>query len=218
MQLEQMQQNITRAVMTHPLVAAIEARKMNRLQYRAYMEDVYAYAQHSSQVIGLAGVRLVGTHPLLAQYLLHHAVEELGHDKWAASDLRDLGFTDAQLAASRPSSPCLRMIGLEYFYAQHANPVGLFGWMFVLESLGGAVGGQIARAIDEALNLNGKGTYFLSGHGEADTHHAEDLFRVISSGVTSPSDREVFTRMAREGQDLYTQILDHAYAAAPLIH
>ena len=217
MQLESLQQNISSQVMAHPIVAAITAKQMNRIQYRTYMEDVYAYAQHSAQVIGLAGVRLINTQPDLARYLFHHADEELGHDKWAASDLRDLGMADSAIAASTPSSACLRMIGLEYYYAQMANPIGLLGWMFVLESLGGNIGGQIARGIDTALNLNGKGTYFLAGHGEADAHHSEDLFRVISNNVKDPADVEVFLRMAREGRELYCGILDHAYASAPLV-
>jgi heme oxygenase len=218
MQLETLQKTISSQVLAHPIVGAIQAKTMNILQYRTYMEDVYAYAQHSSQVIALSAVRLIDRQPELARYLLHHADEELGHDKWAASDLRDLGMTEAQLAASRPSPACLRMIGLEYYFAQHANPVGLLGWMFVLESLGGHIGGQIARGIDAALELQGKGTYFLAGHGEADAHHSEDLFRVINANVTEAADREAFACMAREGRELYCQILDHAYAAAPLRH
>ena len=176
------------------------------------MQDVYCYALHSSQVIGLAGCRLVLSHPSLSQYLLHHATEELGHDKWAAADLEDLGLSTGEIAMITPSSPCLRMIGLEYFCAAHTNPVGLFGWMFVLESLGGRVGGSISQAIDQSLRLNGKGIYFLRGHGEADTHHSEDLFSIIAEGITQPQDRDDFLRVIRESEDLYRGILDHAYA------
>lgn len=213
MQLDHLQQRITDRVMAHLLVESIRNKSMERGQYRAYMEDVYAYAQHSSPVIGMAGTRLVPRQPELAQYLLHHAVEELGHEKWAAADLRDLGMSDTEIQTSRPSAACLRMVGLEYFYAQHANPVGLFGWMFVLESLGGRVGGQVSRGIDEALGLQGKGVYFLSGHGEADEHHSADLTRVIGTHVKGAQDEEAFLRMADEGEDLYCAILDHAWAA-----
>ncbi len=90
--------------------------------------------------------------------------------------------------------------------------------MFVLESLGGNIGGQIATGIDAALNLKGKETDFLQGHGEADSHHSVDLFRVISTHIKDPADIEAFQRMAREGQELYSAILDHAFAAAPLTH
>jgi pyrroloquinoline quinone (PQQ) biosynthesis protein C len=179
------------------------------------MTDVYSYARHSSQVIGLAGSRLVLSHPELAAYLFRHAGEELGHEQWAASDLRDLGVSDAELSRLEPSSPCLRMIALEYFCATHANPVGLFGWMFVLESLGGKVGGSIATAIDGALQLEGKATRFLRGHAEADAHHSEDLLAVIAAHVRPDDDERAFLRMAAQSLDLYTAILDAA-AGVPL--
>lgn len=212
MDLRQIQNDITDRLMSTRIVNALKRGEMTRPQYRTYMQDVFCYALHSSQVIGLAGCRLVLSHPALSQYLLHHATEELGHDKWAASDLRDLGLTDNEISAIKPSPPCLRMIGLEYYYASHANPVGLFGWMFVLESLGGRVGGSISQAIDQSLGLHGKGVYFLRGHGEADAHHSEDLYAVITEGVTSPQDRDDFLRMIRESEDLYRGILDNAFS------
>ena len=86
----------------------------------------------------------------------------------------------------------------------------------MLESLGGQVGGQVAKAIDNALSLSGRATYFLAGHGEADAHHSEDLRRVIGTHLTKPGDQEPFLRMARESQELYCEILDHAFAARAL--
>lgn len=199
--------------MSNALVRALMARRVTRPEYVAYMTDVYSYAKHSSQVIALAGSRLVLSHPRLAEYLFHHATEELGHDEWAASDLHELGVPEGELPKLEPSSACLRMIGLEYYWATQANPVGLFGWMFVLESLGGKVGGGIAAAIDDALQLQGRCTQFLRGHAEADAQHSEDLCRVIEASVRSEEDRSAFARMARESLDLYCSILDNATAA-----
>jgi heme oxygenase len=177
------------------------------------MIDVYCYALHSSQVIAGAGSRLVLSHPALAEYLFRHAVEELGHDKWAESDLNDLGLGADDIKNAVPSSPCARMIALEYYYSAHANPVGLFGWMFVLESLGAKVGGSLAQAVDQVLQLNGKATYFLRGHADADAHHSEDLYSVISANVKSSKDQDAFFLMTRESGDLYCEILNHALDA-----
>lgn len=196
-----------------PVVAALRQRRLSRAQYRAYMDDVFTYAGHSSVVIGMAAARLVHSHPTLAEYLFRHANEELGHDEWASRDLIDLGRTRDEIAAIKPSSACLRMIGLEYFYAAHANPVGLFGWMFVLESLGGNVAGTLSTMLDKALGLGGKGTLFLRGHGDADAHHAADLSEVIARNVSGSHDRQAFERMAEESLELYCGILDHAYEA-----
>jgi pyrroloquinoline quinone (PQQ) biosynthesis protein C len=211
MELQKVQERVCERVMSNQLVQAMMRGGGSRDQYRAYLTDVYCYARHSAQVIGLAASRLVTSHPSLSKYLFEHAREEMGHDEWVASDLRDLELSSSEIPALEPSSPCLRMIGLEYFYALHGNAVGLFGWMFVLESLGGRIGGGIARTLDQSLRLDGKATYFLTGHGEADAHHSEDLYRVIAEHVTSPADLRAFTRMAQESEDLYCAILDSAY-------
>lgn len=213
MDLRAMQDQVTQRLMGTTVIRQLMSGQLQKSQYIAYMSDVYSYALHSSIVIGSAANRLVHSHPAMAEYLFRHAAEELGHDRWAASDLADLGLSEAQIAEIAPSSACLHMIGLEYYYACHANPVGLFGWMFVLESLGGRVGGGIAQSVDKVLRLNGKGLVFLQGHGEADAHHSEDLYRVIGIDVRSERDKGDFLRMFAESADSYCAILDGASQA-----
>lgn len=210
MDIRSIQKEAIGRLMSAQIVEELTEGRISVEQYAAYISDVYSYALHSSQVIALAGSRLALSHPPLAQYLYRHAEEELGHDKWAASDLQDLGLSPAEIAKIVPSSACLRMIGVEYYYAAHANPIGLFGWLFVLESLGGAAGGKIAGALDHALRLNGKATYFLRGHGDADAQHSEDLCSVIQQNLNSPEDIDTFLLVAAESEALYAEILDHA--------
>lgn len=214
MQLEAIQKRIVGSITGHPLAQAIATKQVTVAQYRTFMKDVYSYALHSPHIIALTAVRLFDKAPNLAKYCVAHSAEEVGHDKWAASDLRDLGMTDKEIEGVRPSSACLRLIGLEYFYAQHLNPMGMMGWMFALESLGGDVGNSLAQALDQALDLKGKGTYFLGGHGEADIQHSQDLFNIIAETVKAPDDVEAFERMALEGEQLYCEMMDHAFAAA----
>lgn len=211
MDLGGIQKQAVATITSTRLVQSIQQGDVTKGQYAAYLCDVYAYALHSSQVIALAGTRLASSHPPLAHYLFGHAAEELGHDRWAASDLRDLGMSEDAIRHLRPSSPCGRMIALEYFFAAHGNAAGLFGWLFVLESLGGKVGGGIADVLDRALGLEGKAVYFLRGHGEADAHHSAELYKVISENLKGQDDIAAFSRMAEESSDLYRAILDNAY-------
>lgn len=212
MNLRAMQVMAAERLMTRPLVLSILEGTIRRSAYARYLQDVYWYASHSAQVIALAGTRLVLSHPVMAQYLFTHAAEELGHDRWAHSDLIDLGLSAAQIEGSAPSSACLHMIGLEYLYASHLNPIGVFGWMFVLESLGAKVGGHIASGLDSALQLHGKALQFLTGHAEADIHHAEDLHRVIGDQLRTADDHESFERMFGESLESYCAILESANA------
>ena len=213
MQLEALQKHFIDSILSHPLNRAIQATELSLKQYRTFMMDVFSYAKHSPQIIALTSVRLFERAPDLARYCVGHSAEEVGHDKWAASDLKDLGMTDKEIEAVRPSTPCLRLLGLEYYYAQQSNPMGMMGWMFVLESLGGNVGNSLAQSIDAALDLKGKGTYFLGGHGEADIQHSHDLFEIVAKTVKDPDDVEAFERMALEGGRLYVEMMDHAFAA-----
>ncbi len=150
--------------------------------YQRYLMNVWHYAQHSSTVIGLAGARCVPDHPELARYLLHHALEELGHEAWAITDLAALGVSEDTLRASRPATSCAAMIGFEYFTAGHANPVGLFGWLYVLEAMGDDLGHVVADSIARGLDLP-DGVKFLAGHGEADEEHTKDIIAQIETNI-----------------------------------
>lgn len=212
-QLVQMQHQVQADLMRTRAIEAVTDGSIELRHYVSYLVDVHAYAQHSSQVIALAGARLVPREPQLAEYLFRHAGEELGHDKWAAEDLRELGVDDRDPSRMSPSSACLRMIGLEYLYAERLNPVGLFGWMFALETLGGTVGGAVGMRLNRTLGLDGRGLRFLLGHAEADSHHSEDLFNAIAEHVKAPQDVDAVERMARESVDLYCAILDASFDA-----
>ena len=158
--------------------------------YTRYLENIWHYAQHSATVIGLAGSRCVLTHPKLADYLLHHALEELGHEQWALDDLAALNVAKEKVMASRPVPACASMIGLEYYVAGHSNPVGLFGWLFVLEAMGDDLGHVASEAIKKGLNLP-DGVKFLSGHGEADKDHTKEIIDQIEHNVTGQDLDEV---------------------------
>jgi hypothetical protein len=98
-----------------PIVASVLSGDADSQAYARYLTNVWHYAQHSSTVIGLAGSRCVARHPRLADYLLHHAREELGHEQWALDDLAVLGVPPESVRASRPVISCAAMIGYEYY-------------------------------------------------------------------------------------------------------
>lgn len=209
--LRELQSTVQARLMGTRIVDAVMRGTVELAQYRRYLVDVHAYAQHSAQVIALAGARVAMSRPALAEYLFRHAGEELGHDRWAAQDLAELGVNVTELPTLQPSTPCLRMIGLEYLYAAHLNSVGLFGWMFVLETLGGSIGGPISARLDQVLGLHGRGLRFLRGHADADAHHSKDLMEVIGQHVEVDADVAAFRRMADETVDLYVELLDESF-------
>ncbi|TDI41303.1 MAG: hypothetical protein E2P02_15080 [Acidobacteria bacterium] len=177
---------------------------MTREVYARYLTNVWHYAVHSAVVIGMAGARCVPENPKLGDYLLKHAREELGHDLWALQDLKALGIDEQAVRATRPVPACASMIGIEYYWAAHANPVGLFGWMYILEAMGDDLGSESARRIKDGLKLP-EGVKFLAGHGDADEGHAADLTREITENV-KPADMDDVHHVADVVADLYVRI------------
>jgi hypothetical protein len=192
------------------LVRDLFAGRLERAYYARYLENVWHYAQHSSVVIGTAGARCVTTHPKLADYLLHHAREELGHEEWALADLAAMGIGAERVRASRPVLACAAMIGMEYYVAAHGNPVGIFGWLFVLEAMGDDLGHAAAESVKRELDLP-DGIRFLAGHGDADAAHTKDITEQIERNVTGADLQDVhfvadvmadlYVRMFREISD-----------------
>lgn len=195
-------------VLRTSIAARILSGDASREQYGSYLLNVYHYAQHSPRVIALAGARCATTHPDLAAYLFRHASEELGHETWAREDLRRLGFEERECSDARPSPGCAAMIGLEYFTATVANPVGLFGWMYVLESLGDDIAHTVARRVSQAMTGQARdAVYFLRGHGDADHDHAAEITRQIVQHVTADVDRKDVLYVAELSSRYYVQML-----------
>jgi heme oxygenase len=180
--LTAVRKRVLEGITATPIVASVLSGDADPQAYARYLTNVWHYAQHSSTVIGLAGSRCVARNPRLADYLLHHAREELGHEQWALDDLAVLGVTPESVRASRPVVSCAAMIGYEYYVAGVANPVGLFGWLYVLEAMGDDLGGMVAKALGSALQLD-SGLKFLAGHGEADVEHTRDIIEQIEQHV-----------------------------------
>jgi heme oxygenase len=159
--------------------------------------------------MALGASRCTVTHPKLAAYLLHHASDEQGHDAWALADLADLGVPEAEALALRPVPACAAMVGYVHFLAGHANPVGLFGWMYVLEAVGNDLGTIVGKQLASGIGGGGGGkgpVRFVAGHGVADKDHTAELAEQISAHVTTPSDRADVAEAATVVADLYLRM------------
>jgi pyrroloquinoline quinone (PQQ) biosynthesis protein C len=210
--LLEVRRSVLQRIQATPGVARVLAGEGTREFYGRYLTNVWHYARHSAIVIGMAGARAVPDDPELAHYLLHHAREELGHEQWALEDLAALGVGREEVEASRPVPSCAAMIGYEYYVAGHANPVGLFGWLYVLEAMGDDLGHLASEQIRAGLGLEG-GVKFLAGHGEADEAHTADLTVQIRDNV-KPADRPDVHHVADVVAELYTRMFDELSSGA----
>ena len=172
------------------------------------------YTPHSPKVMALAASRCADTHPELGAYLLHHALEEQGHDEWARQDLRALGVPESAIRAAEPVVSCSAMIGYTYYVAGHSNPVGLFGWMYVLEAIGSDFGAEAASLLKQRLPVSTDAIRFVAAHGVADETHAQELSEQIERHVLKREDRDDVERVASVSGDLYVRMFEEIGQAA----
>ena len=98
------------------------------------------------------------------------------------------------------------MIGFIYYKAALANPVSLFGWMYVLEAIGDDLGTIAANKLDKGLDLSNQALRFVAGHGVSDQEHAADLTQQISKYMTDPQDMSDTLHVARVIAKLYVEM------------
>jgi pyrroloquinoline quinone (PQQ) biosynthesis protein C len=204
--LPAMRKQVVEELLRTRIVQSVLDGTVDRDAYARYLVNAYNYAQYSPRVMALGASRALATHPELASYLLHHATEETGHDLWALADLGELGVPEAEARSRRPVPACSALIGYIHFVAGHANPIGLFGWMYVLEAVGNDIGTEIGRRIDEGLKLGGKALRFVAGHGIADADHTTEITEKIQKHLTDPGDLRFVEEVAEVVGDLYLRM------------
>jgi pyrroloquinoline quinone (PQQ) biosynthesis protein C len=203
--LLQVRKRVAAGLQATPVLQSALAGKVNREQYARYLMNAWHYAGHSPKVMAIAAARCMDDHPELAAYLLRHAAEERGHDGWALGDLRSLGVTEETVRSSTPVPSCAAMIGYVHYVAGVANPVGLFGWMYVLEAVGEDFGRAFAAKLKDAVP--GEASHrFVTGHGVADVGHTHELAEQIGNHVRSEADVRDVNRVADVVADLYVRM------------
>jgi pyrroloquinoline quinone (PQQ) biosynthesis protein C len=196
------------------LVRAALAGAPDPALYARYLTNAFHYAGHSPKVMAIAAARCLDRHPELAAYLLKHADEERGHDAWALADLRDLGVDEATTRAAAPVPSCAAMIGYVHYVAGVANPVGLFGWMYVLEAVGEDLGTALGERLKTAFP-GGLRHRFVAGHGLADVGHTHEIAERIERHVIDEGDRRDVDRVADVVAVLYVGMFREIGEAAP---
>jgi hypothetical protein len=70
---------------------------------------------------------------LFADYLERHIVEESGHDEWILDDAEVLGIQRRAVLERIPKRTALQLVGSQYYWIYHYNPVAMLGYIAVME-------------------------------------------------------------------------------------
>jgi pyrroloquinoline quinone (PQQ) biosynthesis protein C len=109
----------------------------------------------------------------LASYLETHIEEEAGEDEWLLQDLEVLGVERSTVLEHVPSPNVARLVGAQYYWVLHVDPVAVLGYLAALERDPPSL-----EFIDDLVQRTGHDRAAfrtLIAHAERDPDHAEEL-------------------------------------------
>jgi len=123
----------------------------------------------------------------LASYLERHIEEERHHDLWLLEDLESVGVSRADVLSVAPPSAVAGMVGAQYYWIRHHDPVALVGYMLMLEC--NAPTPETLAALQQASGL--PESFFRTHriHADLDPDHQFDLLDLATSLPLSAAQR-----------------------------
>lgn len=116
---------------------------------------------------------------LLIDYFEHHIPEERGHDEWLVEDLESIGVSRDEVLDRLPPPTIAALVGAQYYWVQHVHPVGLLGYIALLEGYP-----PLRQDVDRMQANTGYGARAfrtLVLHTELDDAHGDDLDDLLDS-------------------------------------
>ena len=113
----------------------------------------------------------------LAEYLATHIEEETGEDEWVLQDLEGLGVDRATVLEHVPAPSVARLVGAQYYWVLHVDPVAVLGYLAALER-----DPPTREFIDDLMRRTGHDASAfrtLIAHAERDPEHAVELDELL---------------------------------------
>jgi len=123
----------------------------------------------------------------LASYLERHIEEERHHDLWLLEDLESAGVARADVLAVPPPAAVAGMVGAQYYWIRHHDPVALVGYMLMLEC--NAPEPETLAALQRESGLPARFFRTHRIHAELDPDHQADLLDLATALPLSEAQR-----------------------------
>lgn len=113
----------------------------------------------------------------LVAYYDRHCVEEADHDLWTLDDLEAAGFDRQSVLDKVPYPDLAGLVGMQYYWIHHHDPVMLLGYIAVLEGHPPEMDHIAELERTTGLPPEAFRTYRL--HSDLDPHHLAELDAAI---------------------------------------
>jgi len=154
--------------------------------YREYIFQSHAIIRASAPLMQAAldacGLPQHAGDPALqgfARYLRHHIPEEIGHHEWILDDGEALGIDRAEVLARLPLESATQLVGVQYYWIHHYNPIALAGYIATME--GDPPTAEFIEAVARRNRLPLKCFSNFVYHARIDPQHRRDLDAVLDA-------------------------------------
>ena len=151
---------------------------------------------------------------ILANYLEQHIEEESGEDEWALQDLEVLHVNRSAVLSRVPSANVARLVGAQYYWVLHVDPVAVLGYLAALERDPTSL-----EFIEDMIRRTGyprSAFRTLIAHAERDPDHARELDELLDRIELTDAQWELVTLSAMNSLQQLARVFDDLVQAADL--
>lgn len=196
-----------------PHLGAIVRGTASKAVYVACLTQFYHHVGVTVRHLQTAAatLRRRGEYAEIAASFRAHALEERGHERLAALDLRALGVPASQLAGTRPSRAVAAYKAINEHIVSSAAAFAYVGPAFVLEYLSARAAGEAEANLRQKSGIPGidGALRFLHVHSLADGEHVRAWLDCLST-VRSPEDARTVLWAAETTARLFVAFVSEA--------
>jgi pyrroloquinoline quinone (PQQ) biosynthesis protein C len=141
-----------------------------------------------------------------AQYLHRHIPEETGHHEWILDDGEALGLTRTEIPQRLPKESATQLVGAQYYWIHHHNPIALAGYIATMEGNPDSV--EFIEALAKRSKLPLKCFSSFIYHAKIDHRHRRELDEVLDTLPLTASHLELIGISSLRTIRLMTGILE----------
>lgn len=188
-----------------PIIQDVMAGNFTLGTYIAFLNQAYHHVCHTVPLLMQAGARLSGSQRWMQKAIADYIIEEQGHEQWILDDIEACGRDRRRFEQAPAPFDSELLVSYLYDVVNRQNPVGIFGMVLVLEGTSSSLAPEVARIVQDALNLPDAAMTYLTSHGELDQTHME-RFRQLMDAVADEADQQAIIHVANNVYRLYGNV------------
>jgi 3-oxoacyl-[acyl-carrier-protein] synthase-3 len=174
-------QNFTARLDRTPIIGAIESGTITRDDYLCLLRNLRQQVIDGGRWIAHTAASMSQSLFMVRSAMIGHAAEEHRDYQMIEKNYVAAGGTLEDIEGASKNVGSEAFSSFMFHHALQADPLDLFGAMFIIEGLGTMRAGRWAEQLQATLGLPDGAVSFLAYHGKHDDGHYDKLRRILSA-------------------------------------